>query len=241
MPPDAGGPSARRSRETVLVVEDDPAIRAGLEMNLRAEGYRVLATADGGEGLSLARAEHPDLILLDLMLPRRPGLDVLKSLRGEGLEMQVLLVTALGEEEDIVRGLALGADDYIVKPFGLRELMARIEAALRRPRQSTERVGRATVKLAAVVLDLEAREARRGERPLRLTAKEFDLLLYFAERPDRVLSREQLLEGVWGEEYTGTGRTVDNFVRSLRTKVEDDPARPRHLVTVHGVGYRYKP
>lgn len=222
-------------RETILIIEDDDAIREGLLLNLRVEGYQVLSAADARRGLELARESGPDLILLDLMLPDGSGLDLLKKLRSEDREMHVLILTARGMEEDKVRGLNLGADDYITKPFSLGELLARINAALRRTRGSPGRRA-----FGEIVLDLATREVQRGGEPVKLTRREFELLGFLVEHPDRVYSRDQLLEMVWGIEYQGTARTVDNFISSLRSKLEDNPGRPRHITTVHGVGYRLR-
>lgn len=226
-----------RRRETILVIEDDESIRSGLELNLRMEGYRIISTDRVATGLKLLRQEPPDLIILDLMLPDGSGLDLLRTLRRDNPDVQVLILTALGMEADKVQGLKLGADDYITKPFGLAELLARIDAALRR-----ERVSDRDSKVTIVDIEIDEQQRQvvcRGE-PVQLTAREFDLLLYMARRPDRVFSREQLLQEVWGPDYVGTDRTVDNFIRALRSKLEQDPGRPRHLLTVHGVGYRFK-
>lgn len=234
------------ARATVLVVEDDTSIRVGLEMNLRYEGYRVLCAETGEAGLELARREEPDLIVLDLMLPGCSGHDVLRSLRREGRTMQVLILSALGREEDVVAGLKLGADDYVSKPFSAAELLARIEAALRRV-QLRQRVASAvveqdrTLRFGAIEIDVERRQVSREGELVKLTSREFDLLALLADHPERVFSREQLLEHVWGHDYAGTARTVDNFVRSLRSKLEATPRKPRHLQTVHGIGYRFDP
>jgi two-component system alkaline phosphatase synthesis response regulator PhoP len=226
-------------KETILVVEDDVAIRTGLELNLRVEGYRVLGAGDSATGLALAREESPDLVLLDLMLPDGSGLDLLKRLRADPnlAEVQVLILTALGLETDKVRGLRLGADDYVTKPFSLGELLARIDAALRRGRVQRQ----AAVRFGEVEIDPLGVEVRRGGQPVKLTPREFDLLLYLVRHPDRVFTRDQLLVSVWGPSYEGTARTVDNFISSLRNKLEPDPGSPVHIVTVHGVGYRFNP
>ena len=224
-------------KETILVVEDDASIRTGLEINLRAEGYQVYAASDVASGLKLAHKWTPDLIVLDLMLPDGSGLDVLRALRRQGMEMQVLILSAMGLERDKVRGLKLGADDYLTKPFGLSELLARIEAALRRTRQQKAGVG---LGFGQVEIHRATREVSREGIAIKLTSKEFDLVLFLAERPDRVFSRQHLLQLFWGRSYQGTTRTVDNFICKLRGKLEQDPANPRHLLTVHGVGYRLK-
>jgi DNA-binding response OmpR family regulator len=224
-------------RETILIVEDDPAILSGLELNLRGEGYHVLVAAECATALRLARERAPDLILLDLMLPDGSGLDVLKTLRREEREMQVVILTARGLENDRVRGLRLGADDYITKPFSLSELLARVEAALRRPRVLVQTGRAATVSFGDVTIDRVRREVHKGRGVVRVTPREFQLLLFLAEHPDRVYTREQLVRAVWGDDYEGTARTVDNFVSTLRGKLEDDPSQPRYLRTVRGAGY----
>jgi len=225
--------------ETILVIEDDPSLREGLELNLRHEGYRVLSAADAAGGIELARSAGPDLVLLDLMLPDGSGLDLLRRLRRDEVigETRVLILTALGLESDKVRGLRLGADDYITKPFGVAELLARIDAALRRPRRARH----ARIRIGPIEIDPERRAVERAGAPVKLTRREFDLLLHLSRNPDRVFSREQLLLQVWGPDYEGTARTVDNFISSLRAKLEIDPAAPAHLLTVHGLGYRLSP
>jgi DNA-binding response OmpR family regulator len=225
--------------ETILIVEDDASIREGLELNLKVEGYRVLSAEDAATGLELARSSSPELILLDLMLPDGSGLDLLRTLRREEHEMQVLILTARGLESDKVRGLQLGADDYVTKPFGLAELLARIDAALRRDRLARRRTAGARLAFGAVEVDRGAQEVTREGEPVKLTHREYELLVHLAEHPDRVFSREQLLQAVWGEDYQGTTRTVDNFISSLRNKLERDPSHPTHILTVHGAGYKF--
>jgi DNA-binding response OmpR family regulator len=219
-----------------LLIEDDASIRLGLELNLRKEGYHVLTAEDCGEGLRLALAQSPDLILLDLMLPDGSGLDLLKALREKEQEMQVLILTARGLEGDKVKGLGLGADDYITKPFSLEELFARINAALRRERNRKKQ----PVCFGDFEIDRNNRELWRKGCQIRLTRREYELLNFLVDRPERVFSREQLLQTIWGLDYEGTPRTVDNFIYSLRTKLETDPTSPRHILTVHGVGYRFQ-
>jgi len=226
------------ARRTVLVVEDDDSIAMGLEMNLSAEGYRVLLATDGESGLELARAGGLDLIILDVMLPKLNGFEVLRTLRAERHTMPVIMLSARGAEMDKVMGLELGAEDYITKPFGLAELLARVKAVLRR--DAIARGDDANVIRAA---DLEihpsTREARRNGTLVELTATEFDILFCLVSAGGRVLSREQLQAQVWGPSHHGTPRTVDNFILQLRAKLEDNPSNPRHLVTVRGVGYRF--
>jgi len=228
--------------ERILVIEDDPSILRGLQLNLGMEGYAVRSAMDGETGLELARSERPDLLVVDVMLPRMDGLAVVREVRRLDPEVPVLILSAKGQETDKVAGLKLGADDYLVKPFGLKELLARIDALLRRRRARGETGPSRSVKRAgALELDLEARRATVGGKALELTSREFDLLSFFLSHPDRVHSREQLLEAVWGSRYFGTGRTVDNFVARLRAHIGDDAESPRHLETVRGVGYRFNP
>jgi DNA-binding response OmpR family regulator len=221
---------------TILLVEDDPTLAMGLELNLASEGYRVLVARDGHSGLREALEQQPDLILLDLMLPGLDGFEVLARIREQGRHMPVVLLTARGEMDDKVRGLGVGADDYVTKPFSMRELSARIHAALRRARL-VSKAGR-RVRFGDVEVDLDARRVLRAEREVALTAREFDLLAWLAEHHGRVQPRERLLAAVWRIDYEGTERTIDNFIRSLRVKLEVDPKNPRHIVTVRGAGYR---
>ncbi len=228
--------------ERILVIEDDPSILRGLQLNLTLEGYAVRSAADGETGLQLARSERFDLLVVDVMLPRLGGLELIRELRRDDAELPVLILSAKGQETDKVAGLQLGADDYMVKPFSLKELLARIGALLRRRRAKGETGEVRTVKKGGPVeLDLQARRATVNGKPLELTTREFDLLLHFVTHPDRVFSREQLMESVWGSRYFGTARTVDNFVARLRAHIDDDAESPRHLETVRGVGYRFNP
>jgi DNA-binding response OmpR family regulator len=226
--------------DRILVIEDDPSILRGLQLNLGMEGYTVRSASDGETGLALAKSEHPDLILVDVMLPRLGGLDVVREIRKD--DPPILILSAKGQETDKVAGLQLGADDYMVKPFGLKELLARIEALLRRRRTRGEGAAvKALKKVGFIELDLDARRATVHDRPLELTSREFDLLAWFVTHPDRVFSREQLMEAVWGSRYFGTARTVDNFIARLRAHIGDDAEAPRHLETVRGIGYRFNP
>lgn len=225
------------SGESILVAEDDPSILTGLELNLGMEGYRVLAAADGARALELAEREPLDLAILDVMLPRMNGFEVLEAVRRRDPELPVIFLSARDGQSDKIMGLDQGADDYITKPFVLPELLARVNAALRRRRRAQTAQPK-LVSFGLLTIDPEARTARRDGEPLELTARELDLLLYFARSRGRVLSREQILRGVWGEDYEGTDRTVDNFVARLRNKVERDPEKPEWIETVRGVGYR---
>jgi DNA-binding response OmpR family regulator len=226
--------------ERILVIEDDPSILRGLQLNLGMEGYAVRSAADGETGLALARAERFDLLVVDLMLPRLSGLEIIRELRRDDPDLPVLILSAKGQESDKVAGLQLGADDYMTKPFSLKELLARIGALLRRRRARGETGEPLGIKKAGpVALDLVARRATVEGRALDLTTREFDLLAFFVAHPDRVYSREQLMEAVWGSAYFGTARTVDNFVARLRAHIGDDAESPRHLETVRGIGYRF--
>ena len=226
--------------ERILVIEDDPSILRGLQLNLGMEGYVVRSAMDGETGLALARTEKPDLVVVDVMLPRLGGLEVVREIRAEDPELPVLILSAKGQETDKVAGLQLGADDYMVKPFSLKELLARIDALLRRRRSRGETgPSRAVRKTGDVEVDLEARRATAKGKVLELTSREFELLAFFVTHPDRVHSREQLMQAVWGSRYFGTARTVDNFVARLRAHIGDDAETPRHLETVRGIGYRF--
>ena len=223
----------------ILVVEDDPSILRGLQLNLGMEGYTVRSAMDGEAGLALARSERPDLLLVDVMLPKLDGLSLIRSLRATDPELPILILSAKGQEADKVAGLDLGADDYVVKPFSLKELLARIAAALRRGRGSS--ASKMSKRFGAAEVDLTARQLTVEGKLVPLTAREFDLLAFFVAHPGRVYSREQLMQAVWGSRYTGTARTVDNFVARLRAHIGDDAEDPRHLETVRGFGYRFTP
>lgn len=234
----------------VLIVEDDEAIATGLAMNLRIEGYEPMVQPDGEEALKSIRQDPPDLVVLDLSLPSRNGLSVLSELRREGNSTPVVVLSARQEEFDKVAALRLGADDYVGKPFALAELLARIGAVLRRSGRSQNGVaevdppildvnGRRTLRFADVVVTPETRTVTRGGEPVRLTHLELELLLFLLEHPERVFSRDVLLREVWGVHHSGSARTVDNFIGQLRSKLEEDPDDPRHIVTVRGSGYRF--
>lgn len=224
------------TRKNVLVVEDDPSIAMGLEMNLSAEGYSVEVAGDGEAGLARAR-EGTDLVVLDVMLPKLNGFEVVKTLRQEGNAVPVIMLSARGAEMDKVMGLELGAEDYITKPFGLAELMARVKAVLRR--DAIARKGGSALRVADLEIDAGSREVRKSGRAIELTATEFDVLACLVQAEGKVLSREQIQAKVWGPTHHGTPRTVDNFILQLRTKLEDDAQAPKHIVTVRGVGYRF--
>lgn len=225
---------------TVLVVEDEDNLLFTLRYNLEREGYRVLTASRGDDGLRIAREANPDLLVLDLMLPGIDGIQLCRQLRRSS-KVPVIMLTALGGESDKVAGLDIGADDYVAKPFGMRELLARIRALLRRagePRETPRPDSH--VRSGDIEIDRDRREARRAGVPMRLKPKEFDILLFFLEHPRKVFSREQILNEVWGEDFFGNARTVDVHVRWLRQKIEDDPAEPRRLRTVRGSGYLFE-
>lgn len=226
--------------QRVLVVEDDETLRFTLEHNLKREGYSVVATARGDDGLRAAREGSPDLIVLDVMLPGIDGIQVARILRRD-TAVPIIMLTALGAEGDRVAGLDAGADDYLTKPFGMRELLARVRALLRRSNSAASiSEPPESVVSGDLCLDLGRREARRGPHLLKLKPKEFELLLFFVRHPGRVLSRDQILSEVWGDDFVGGARTVDVHVRWLRQKIEDDPATPARLRTARGSGYLFE-
>ncbi|MSP24899.1 MAG: response regulator transcription factor [Myxococcales bacterium] len=223
----------RAVERRILVVEDDPSIQLGLRMVLEREGYEVCVAEDGEAGLERIQRDPWDLVILDVMLPKLNGYEVLGRVRKLGLDVKVLVLSARTSDSDKVMGLDLGADDYVSKPFSVPELLARVRAALRRHE------GAATVTFGTVVVDAARREVTRDGVLVQLTATEFSVLWLLINAHGRVLTREQIFEGVWGAAHHGTHRTIDNFVAQLRNKIEDDPIEPRHLVTVRGVGYRF--
>jgi two-component system alkaline phosphatase synthesis response regulator PhoP len=220
----------------ILIVDDEPEIVRGLEDNLRFEGYQTASATNGEDGLSLAASQAPDLVLLDIMMPKLSGWDVCRELRRRGVDVPIIMLTARGEEMDRVRGLELGADDYITKPFSLRELLARVRAVLRRPgpRHKFEEFAFGDVRVQR-----RARRVVKAGSEVRLTRKEFDLLVYLVEHRGEVVTRERLLDEVWGYERFPTTRTVDTHVLRLRRKFEADPDRPVFILTVHGQGYKF--
>jgi two-component system alkaline phosphatase synthesis response regulator PhoP len=228
--------------QRILIVEDDESIATALALNLKIEGYTLSTVHDGATALQRIAAERPHLVLLDISLPKKNGLDVLRELRAEGDHTPVIILSARQEEFDKVAALRLGADDYVTKPFALAELLARVVAVLRRTSQpgGGAAVG-APLSFSDVVIDLDTRTVTRGAETVKLTHREFELLVYFAQNPAKVFSREHLLRHVWDLRHGGSRRTVDNFVAQLRGKLEDDPEQPRHLVTVRGSGYRFDP
>jgi DNA-binding response OmpR family regulator len=221
---------------TILVVDDEPIVREVVVKYLRREGYRTLEAGDGELAKTLVESERPDLVVLDLMLPRTDGLSVCRWIRAQG-SVPVIMLTARGEEADRIVGLELGADDYVTKPFSPRELAARVRTVLRRAEPLPRRAELLTFE--ELELDAGAREVRRSGETLRLTAKEFDLLWFLASHPRRVFSRDQLMQRVWGYSSALDTGTVTVHIRRLREKIESDPSAPRRLETVWGVGYRF--
>ena len=226
----------------ILIVEDERAIVEILKFNLRKEGYEVLEAMDGEAGLSLARQEDPDLILLDLMLPKMDGFSVCKTLRSEGQLMPILMLTAREEEEDKVSGLEAGADDYITKPFSMRELLARVKANIRRRSlDQAPQTPQPVLQAGDLTVDTVKYQVFKNGMALELTQKEYDLLQLLVSEPGRVFTREELMVQVWNYDYFGDMRTVDVTVRRLREKIEDEPGNPSHILTRRGAGYYFEP
>jgi DNA-binding response OmpR family regulator len=223
----------------LLIIEDEPAIRRGLADAFLREGYVVAAAADGMEGDRLLREQHFDAVLLDLMLPGLSGYEVCRRMRATGDQTPVLMLTARGEEEDRVRGLDLGGDDYVTKPFSLRELSARVRALIRRAHAQPPVPENLTINGLSV--DFKAYAASREGKPVGMTRREFQVLRALVAHPNEVLSRDSLLDMVLGEDVFVTNRTIDNHIVALRSKIEADPAQPRHILTVRGVGYKWIP
>ncbi|HEY3236855.1 MAG TPA: response regulator transcription factor [Polyangiaceae bacterium] len=228
-----------RGKRRILVIEDDESITLGLRMNLEAEAYEVSVAMDGEDGLERAIGENFDLVVLDVMLPKVNGFEVVRRLRELGHAVPVIMLSARGAETDKVMGLKLGAEDYITKPFSLAEFLARVGAVLRRDGIARPKV-ESTVKAGELEIDSGTRQVVRNGQTVELTATEFDVLWCLVEAAGRVLSREHILSRVWGDGHHGTLRTIDNFVLQLRNKLESDPGEPKHLITVRGAGYRFK-
>lgn len=232
-----------RSVTRLLVIEDEELVREGLLANLKLEGYEVLGCANGVDGIEAYERESPDLVILDLMIPGFDGLEVCRRIRQSGRGTPIIILTAKCSEVDKVVGLELGADDYLTKPFGMRELFARIRALLRRsqPAVAGDAVQTPPDELVFgdVEIDFRTYRARRGEDEVILSAREFELLRYLSSQPDVPVTRDELLDHVWGYNNYPTTRTVDNFIARLRHKVEEIPDKPRHIITVHGVGYKF--
>ncbi len=220
----------------IIVIEDDRAILRGLKDNLEYESYEVLTATDGEQGYRLIRGQSCDLIVLDLMIPKMDGYELCRKVRSEGVTVPILMLTARSEEMDRVHGLDIGADDYVTKPFSMPELLARIRAILRRVRSPA--ILPDDLRFDDVSVDFKRFEARKGREVLKLSRKEFGVLRLLAARAGQVVTRNEMLDEVWGHECYPTTRTVDNHIASLRSKLENDPANPRHLITIHGVGYK---
>lgn len=221
----------------ILIIEDEPALVRGLRDTFESKGYDVLAATDGAAGLVIALEHKPDLILLDIMLPKVNGYEICRVIRGKGHKMPIVMLTAKGQEQEVVLGLNLGADDYVTKPFRVAELLARVQAFLRRSNAAPED----EVSFGPFRLDLGGRRLFRDGREVSLTAKEYALLHFFARRPGRALARNDVLDAVWGRSVIVTGRSVDRCVATLRAKIEDDPRFPAYIHTIRDVGYRFEP
>ena len=222
--------------EKILIVEDDPTMLRGLKDNFEYAGYNVLTAADGEEGLNTALEAKPDLIILDIMLPKINGYELCRLVRKEKLEMPIIMLTAKGEESDIVLGLNLGADDYVTKPFSIKELLARSAALLRRSRQAE----RDTYEFADFVLDIPARKLTKNGKEVKVSPKEFKLLEFFVKKSGRALTRTEILNAVWGYDCFVTSRSIDRFVTTLRNKIEPDPHNPVHIRTIREIGYKFE-
>jgi DNA-binding response OmpR family regulator len=242
--PDASSSAAlARSRaeapraQNILVIDDDENLRDTVSLMLEQEGFRTVLAADGRGGFEQALMLKPDLVLVDLRLPGMSGVEICKQLRASQVTTPIVVLSAVGDEIDKVLLLEIGADDYIVKPFGARELVARIRAVLRRSTAESRKV----LHVGEIEVDLERRVVTRGDREIRLTPAEYNLLAFFLNHPDRPLTRDMLLNSVWGYSFASNTRTVDAHILKLRQKLETDPNVPRHILTMHGVGYRFLP
>jgi DNA-binding response OmpR family regulator len=221
----------------VLIIEDEPNMVLGLKDSCEYEGYEVAVARNGKEGLEKVSTEKPDIILLDVMLPVMSGIDVCRTLRTRGIETPILMLTARSQEIDKVIGLEVGADDYVTKPFSIKELLARIRAHLRRA--SKQLVDIESFTFGEVELNFKKYAARKGGQALELSAREFEILRYLIRRRGEIVTRDQLLDEVWGYRSTPVTRTVDNHIARLRQKIEQDPSEPQHIITVHRIGYRF--
>ena len=223
--------------ETILIIEDEPAMLRGLKDNFEFKGYCVLTAADGEEGLNLALNKKPDLIILDIMLPKINGYEICRLIREEKLDMPIIMLTAKGEESDVVLGLNLGADDYVTKPFSIKELLARAAAFLRRSKQAEQDV----YEFADFRLDIPARKFTQKGKEIELSPKEFRLMELFVKKPGRALTRDEILNTVWGYDCIVSPRSIDRFVATLRNKIESDPHNPTFIHTIREVGYKFEP
>ena len=222
--------------EKILIIEDDPALLRGLVDNFEYEGYRVLTAIDGEQGLESALTQKPDLILLDIMLPKINGYEICRTLREEGMDVPVIMLTAKGQETDIVLGLNLGADDYVTKPFSIKELRARVNAFLRRKRQEEPQ----TIRFGKFELNLESHQLLNNSTEVELTPKEYQVLALLAKRPGRAFTRDEILRSVWGYEILVTTRSVDRCISTLRDKIELDPRHSAFIKTIREIGYRFE-
>ena len=220
--------------QTILIIEDDPALLRGLEDNFRQHGYEIRTATEGKLGLTLALENPPDLILLDIMLPQMNGYEVCRQLRQQQLEMPIVMLTAKGQESEIVEGLELGADDYVTKPFSIHELLARVKAILRRTTQAEINFH----TIGELTLDVVGHKLTKGNEEIALTTKEYRLLEFFLTRPNRALTRNEIMNHVWGRSIIVSGRSVDRCITTLRSKIEPDPRQPMYIHTVRDVGYR---
>lgn len=229
------------SRKTILIVEDELLILTGLVDLLEGEGYRAIKAVDGKEAIRRYRTDPPDLILLDIMIPEKSGYDVCREIRAEDPLIPILILTAKGEEIDKVVGLELGADDYIVKPFGTDELLARIRAAFRRvgARANNKRGNKSPLRFGRIEINPRTMTGKKGTKTFPVTLREIELLRYMLDREGEVIHRFDFLDEIWGINYEGTTRTLDQHIAQLRKKIEDKPEKPTHIITVHGVGYRF--
>lgn len=221
----------------ILIIEDEPDMVLGLRKNLEWDGFEVIAASDGEAGLTCALTDCPDLILLDIMLPKLSGLDVCRQLRNNGVSAPVIMLTARGQEIDKVLGLEIGADDYVTKPFSIRELLARVRAILRRASRQSAQPD--LYRFADVELNFGKHQAQKRGQPLELSPREFGMLKYFVQHLGETVTRDQLLDEVWGYDNFPLTRTVDNHIARLRQKIEENPAEPRHIITVHRMGYKF--
>jgi DNA-binding response OmpR family regulator len=223
--------------ETVLIIEDDPTMLIALKDNFEFKGYKVLTAADGEKGLKASLSARPDLIILDIMLPTINGYEICRLIREAKLAMPIIMLTAKGEESDIVLGLNLGADDYVTKPFSIKELLARAAAFLRRAKKEVQDA----YEFGCFRLDIPARRLTRKGKEIELSPKEFDLLEFFVKKPGRALTRDEILNAVWGYDCVVTSRSIDRFVTTLRNKIEPDPGLPTFIHTIRQIGYRFEP
>jgi DNA-binding response OmpR family regulator len=221
---------------TILIIEDDPVLLRGLSDNFRTHGYDVRSATDGNTGLAEALEQPPDLVLLDIMLPKLNGYEICRRIRSQKLDMPIIMLTAKGQEEEIVQGLELGADDYVTKPFSIRELLARVKAFLRRREAGDESVYR----IGDATLDLVSHKLLRDGKEVPLTTKEYRMLQYFVLRPNRALARRDIISNVWGASVIVTSRSVDRCVTTLRSKIEPNPHRPKFIQTIRDIGYRFE-